>query len=138
MQQFTIGNKPVVLNLGVAIWTSMTFFFWSPHLILGGNLDICGRDDLFLFFCSSLNCGGKFGHDLFFALHFILGGNLDICGRDDFFFALLYFILCGNLDICGCDDLFFALHFILSGSLDICGFCSSPGAQLHLCVFNDS
>ena len=69
----------MVLNLGVAIWTSITFFF---------------------------------------ALHLILGGNLDICGLD---------------------DLFFALHLILSENLDICVFfCSSPDAQLHLCVFNDS
>ena len=62
-QQCTIGNKPVVLNLGVTIWTSMTLFFlfFALHLISGGKLDICGRDDLF------------------FAFYFILGENLDIC-----------------------------------------------------------
>ena len=45
----------------------MTFFlfFFALHLILGGKLDMCGRDDLF------------------FALHLILGGKLDMCGRDD-------------------------------------------------------
>ena len=39
--------------------------FFAVHLILGGKLGICGRDDLFL------------------ALHLILGGKLGICGRDD-------------------------------------------------------
>ena len=64
----TVHDKPVALNLGAAIWTSadvMTFF--ALHLILDGNLDICGHDDLF------------------FALHLVLDGSLDICGRDDFF-----------------------------------------------------
>ena len=48
----------------------MTIFF-VLHLTLGRKLDICERDDLFVFF--------------FFALHWTLGGKLDICGRDDFF-----------------------------------------------------
>ena len=41
----------MVLNLGVAIWTSadvMTFFCFL--LGFGRNLDICGYDDLFLLF----------------------------------------------------------------------------------------
>ena len=58
----------MVLNLGFAIGTSMTFF-WALHSILGENLNICGRNDLF------------------FSLHLILGGNLDIRGRDDLFWT---------------------------------------------------
>ena len=61
-------------------WTSadvMTFFsfFFGLHLLLGGKMDICGRDDLF---CSVFTC--------FWAK------KIDICGRDDFlFWSSLFF-----------------------------------------------
>ena len=55
---------------------------------------MCGRDDPFFSFCSSLDFWRKLNiygrDDPFFALHLILGGKLDICGRDDLFSFLLF------------------------------------------------
>ena len=58
-------------------WTSAdvkTFFlsfFFNSSLIVGGKLDVRGREDLFSFF--------------FFNSSLIVGGKLDVCGREDLF-----------------------------------------------------
>ena len=63
----------------IAAWGRYDLFF-ALHSISGGKLNICGRDDLSLFWGGKLDIHGR--DDLFLLFTRFLGGKLDIYGRD--------------------------------------------------------